>query len=114
MSSLFDSEMIYVEKKMQLWLRNGAGLFSQSNQGTPSSNQSQEKLCEYWAESGTELHPHSLFPRPNDPISPFSSTNKKSCYTQDLPVSIISNLQIKTLVYMKLFCINNYYFRHLH
>lgn len=54
------------------------------------------------------------FPRPNDPISPFSSTNKKSCYTQDLPVSIISNLQIKTLVYMKLFCINNYYFRHLH
>ncbi len=96
-------------KENAVVLRNGAGLFSQSNQGPPSSNQSQEKLCGY-----KNSIPTCLFPRPNDPISPFSSTNKNPCYTQDLPVSIISNLQIKTLVYMKLFCINNYYFQHLH
>lgn len=48
-------------------------------------------------------------------LAPFPRPIKdSSCYTQGVPVSIISNLQIKTLVYMKLFCINNYYFRHLH
>ncbi len=51
-------------KENAVVLRNGAGLFSQSNQGPPSSNQSQEKLCGYWAESGTELHPHTLVSPP--------------------------------------------------
>lgn len=65
----------FMLKKVAVVLRNGAGLFNHSNQGPPSTNQSQEKLCGYWAESGIEFHPHMPVSRPYYPISPFSNKN---------------------------------------
>lgn len=96
----------------------GAGLFSQSkNQGLPSSSQSQEKPQAYWSlsqEIKLYAHPPCFSnPAPFRPLTNQITHDPLPLYLSNLLVSIISNLQRNTLVYKKVFCINNYYFQTL-
>lgn len=52
-------------------------------------------------------------PTPCHPLTNQITRNPLPLYLSNLLVSIISNLQRNTLVYKKVFCINNYYFQTL-
>lgn len=96
---LFVSMMIYVEKKMQLCCATGQACLASQIRDPLAPTNHRRSCVDIGRSPEQNSIPTRLFPRPNDPISPFSSTNKNPCYTQDLPVSIISNLQIKTCIY---------------